>query len=408
MHEARKAGRQHVIEKIEPRFALDAPEFEDGEVMGLVDMPAINAASGLVASRNNEDVLWLQNDLGDSRVFAVNSHGDHVGTFETGVNAVDWEDIAIGPGPDTGMDYIYIADTGDNSESRTEIAVYRVAEPQVAAGQSPVNETLTGVSALRFRYPDGSHDTETLIVDPDTGDFYFVTKRDARSRIYRAELPQSTTAVTTLEFVGELTWTAASAGDISPSGRELILKDLSRVYYYSRPDGVSIAEALTGETETLPYRSEPLGEGLTFDADGSGYFTHSEGANQPLYYYQRVSTPSSADLNGDGRVDRIDVRMLAVQFGRTDLAANVAGDLDGDGSVNLADIALMQTQLTPASAAQATSAQVQDSLSGTSQTATARPARRAAALSDILDLQSAVDQQLAEWPAGRVRRLRRA
>jgi hypothetical protein len=420
MQEATRRQRPRIIERLELRFALDAPEFGDGEVMGHVDIPDIDAASGLVASRRNKDVLWLQNDLGDSRIFAVNSHGDYLGVFETGVSAVDWEDIAIGPGPAAGMHYLYIADTGDNSESRTEVAVIRVAEPDVAADQSPVEETLAGVATLRFRYPDGSHDTETLIVDPESGNLYLVTKRDARSRIYRAESPQSTTSVTILEFVDELTWTAASAGDISPSGCELILKDLSRVYYYARPEGTSIGDALRSEPERLPYRSEPLGEGLTFDAQGSGYYTHSEGTNQPLYYYERISTSVSADLNGDGSVNRTDVRMLAAEFGRTGLTASAIADLNGDGNVDLKDLAVMQIQLSAVSVPQAALAQARSSQRSdaapeqpTGDSIANEPASRVARrvvgrkFPTTAISFDAVDHEMSNWRFENVRRLRR-
>jgi hypothetical protein len=335
-----------------------------------------------------------------------------LGTFEADVAAVDWEDIAIGPGPVDDMHYLYIADTGDNSGSREDVAVFRVAEPDVAADQSPVSESLTGVATLRFRYPDGARDTETLIVDPDTGDLYFVSKRDARSRIYRADAPQSTIAVTTLEFVGELTWTAASAGDISPSGRELILKDLSRVYYYARPEGMSIGAALTAEPARLPYRSEPLGEGLSFDADGSGYFTHSEGANQPLYYYERLSTPATADLNGDGRVDRLDVRLLAMDFGGTNLAGDSIADLNGDGNVDLVDLAAMQSQISVASSAQSALAQAGVEINGAATAADANGMRATRRAISRLERESypsiqALDREFSTWSLDPDHRARR-
>jgi len=174
---------------------------------------------------------------------------------------------------------------------------------------------------------------------------YLITKRDARSRIYQAVYPQSTSEATTLEFVGELTWTAAASGDISPDGDELILKDLNNVYYYSRPAGTSIAEALAATPEELPYISQPLGEGLSFDADGMGYYTHSEGSNQPLYYFERMSTPATGDLNGDGNVNRADVALLAASFGRPSAAVAVHGDMDGDGTVTLRDAAMLQSRL---------------------------------------------------------------
>jgi hypothetical protein len=325
---------------------LATAEFSDGEVVGMVGAAEINAASGLVASRQFPGILWTHNDNGDSRLFAIDTEGNLLATFETGVDADDWEDVAVGPGPQPGVHYVYIADTGDNSESRPQIVVYRVVEPDLtdADADSPPTEASVDTTALQFQYPDGPHDTETLIVDPASGDIYLITKRDARSRIYQAAFPQSTDQTTTLELVGELTWDAAAAGDISPSGDELILKDLDHVFYYDRPEGMSIADALAAEPIELPYIAQPLGEGLTFDMYGDGYYTHSEGTNQPLYYFQRLSPPWTGDLNGDGVVDRGDARMFSASYGMS-TAGQAAGDFNDDGAVTLRDLAMLQSRL---------------------------------------------------------------
>jgi hypothetical protein len=257
--------------------------------MGTVQSTAIVEASGLVASRQHADVLWTHNDNGDSRLFAMSSQGRHLGTYSTGLTVRDWEDIAIGPGPQAGINYLYIADTGDNSQVRTSVAVHRIAEPTATSTQAPVNLTLTGAATITLRYPDGPHDAETLIVDPATGDLYIVTKRDARSRIYRAAYPQSTTTTTTLMYLGDLTWGGAIGGDISPDGDEIIVKDFDTAFYYPRAAGTTIAAALMAAPAMIPYTTQQLGEGLTWDGQGRGYFANSEGTNQPLYYYERVT-----------------------------------------------------------------------------------------------------------------------
>ena len=38
----------------------------------------------------------------------------------------------------------------------------------------------------------------------------------------------------------------------------------------------------------MPLRSEPAGEAIGFAADGSGYFTVSEGNYPPIYYFERL------------------------------------------------------------------------------------------------------------------------
>ena len=99
--------------------SLAALSFAPGISTGTVQNSSINEASGIAASRANANVLWTHNDSGDSaRVFAMTSAGTNLGTYSiSGASAADWEDIAIGPGPLAGQQYLYIADIGDNGAS---------------------------------------------------------------------------------------------------------------------------------------------------------------------------------------------------------------------------------------------------------------------------------------------------
>jgi hypothetical protein len=349
------ALRKNCVEPLEARWLCAAPEFMEGRVVGTVESSAVTAASGIVASRQNMDVLWTFNDSGDSRLFAMNAAGEHLGTYQTGVTARDWEDIAVGPGPQAGVHYLYIADTGDNAEVRSSIVVFRVAEPVVQSSQNPITTTVNGTAAITLAYPDGPHDAETLIVDPSNGDIYIVTKRDARSRIYRAAFPQSTSATTTLTYEGQLTWGQAAGGTISADGDELILKDLDDVFYYLRPAGMSIAEALAQTPQSLPYTNQPLGEGITFDFASSGYFTNSEGTHEELYYYQRMDA-HIGDVNGDGAVNRADAASMVRQLGRSCSNGCSGADANADGVVSLTDLALVQMHLGEGAGASPTAA----------------------------------------------------
>ena len=68
---------------------------------GTVASAAVDELSGISASRRTDGVWWVHNDSGDSaRVFAVGTDGRDLGEFDlAGTAAVDWEDIAVGPGP---------------------------------------------------------------------------------------------------------------------------------------------------------------------------------------------------------------------------------------------------------------------------------------------------------------------
>ena len=114
-----------------PRLSAGCPSFATGVVTGQVASRAIIEASGMVASRKNPGVLWVHNDSGDSaRVFALSYHGDLLASYNlTGASAVDWEDMALGPGPDPGKEYLYLADIGDNRRKRSFVTIYRIPEP---------------------------------------------------------------------------------------------------------------------------------------------------------------------------------------------------------------------------------------------------------------------------------------
>ena len=276
----------------------EGPQFLPPQQVGTVQQSAINEASGLAASILNSSVLWTHNDSGDTaRSFAMDTQGNHLGIYNmTGAGAWDWEDIAVGPGPAAGVSYLYLGDTGDNSAVRGSINIYRVPEPTVSIGQTPVNINISGVDTIRLTYPDGARDAETLMVDPLTNDLYVVSKRESKSRVYRAVYPQSTTQTTVMEYLGELQWGGATGGDISPDGSEIIIRGYSNASLWSRPDGGTIWDALASAPYTIPLAAEPQGEAICFDADSQGYFTVSEKSYQPLYYYQRVPEPATMSL----------------------------------------------------------------------------------------------------------------
>ena len=320
-----------------------AQDFFPPVAVGTVQSGAINEASGMAASVANAGVLWVHNDSGDSaRAFAMNTAGDHLGIYNiSGVGATDWEDMAIGPGPVAGSDYLYLGDIGDNDAVRSSIQIHRVLEPGVALGQAPVNVSLTGAETITLLYPDGARDAETLMVDPLSGDIYVISKRDLSPRVYRAPYPQSTASAITRDYLGVLPWSLSFpvGGAISPDGDEIIIRGAevfsNGASLWTRSVGQSVWDALSGSRAIIPAPSEPQGEAITFDSDGQGYFTVSEGANQPIYYIQRISP---GDFDEDGDVDADDIDTLCANLG------NAAYDLDGDSDADEDDLIFLVEQ----------------------------------------------------------------
>ena len=258
----------------------------------------LDEISGMSQGRGNPNIFWVHNDSGDQpRVYAVNRNGVLLGTYLLdGASAVDWEDMAMGPAPG-GRTYLYLADIGDNSARRMSVRVYRVLEPRVEANQAPVTQTLSGVTAFDFVYEDGSRDAEGFIVDPLTGEFYVVTKREAAgNRLYRSVAPVAG-QVNTLLRAGTFSFTGTTGAAISPDGLQVLIRryssatnsfapPASAATYWSRPNAsVSLVDLLKQPGQIVPLVPEVQGEAITFSADNRGFYTTTErggGANRPL------------------------------------------------------------------------------------------------------------------------------
>ena len=266
----------------------DCPKFLAGHKVGKVQSALIKEASGLAASRKTPGVLWIHNDGGSPCVYAITPEGKLLGVYNlAGAKVRNWEDIAIGPGPEPNVDYLYVGDIGDNNAKRKDVTIYRIIEPNVSAGQSPANVTINNVESIVLIYPDGPKDAETLLLDPLTKDLYIVSK-EGTSKVYRAAYPQSTTGKTVLEQVAKLHWGMATAGDISPDGREIIVRGYFGASLWLRPKEGPMWKAFEDSECSIPIILEQQGEAICFDANGSGYYTTSEHKHQPIYYFARA------------------------------------------------------------------------------------------------------------------------
>ncbi|MBC8263208.1 MAG: metallophosphoesterase, partial [Anaerolineales bacterium] len=271
----------------------DCPTFMDGAQLGTVESSLLTEISGVAASRKNADVLWVHNDSGDSaRIYAMSIQGKHLGVYNlVGASATDWEDIAVGPGPVEGQDYVYAGDVGDNTRQRPSVTVYRVAEPSVSTSQDPVTVDLNSVDALPMQYPGPSvYDCEALLVDPVSGDLFLVTKDRAGegvAHVFRNPAPHTPGVMVTLQLVDSIPLPSqVTGGDVSPSGDGVLLRLYFQGYYWSRATGTNLWEAFSGAACAAPLAVEPQGEAIAFAADNLGYFTISEGTNQPVYFYE--------------------------------------------------------------------------------------------------------------------------
>jgi hypothetical protein len=275
-------------------------------VAGAVANPALVEISGLAGSRVHPGVLWTHNDSGGApEVFAMGEDGADLGAHAVdGAGATDWEDIAVGPGPDPDRSYLYVADIGDNAAGRDSVTVYRVPEPIDAP--TSAGSTLTGTEAIELRYPDGARDAEALLVDPSTGDLVVVTKSylgsshvlvaPAASLVDGATVTMSDQATISIAAPpgGQgLPGTAVTGGDMAPDGSIVLLRTYQSVLAYPRVEGQPVAEALQATPCDAPQVDEPQGEAVAFIGSGAAYVTASEGANPPIHRVE-LRVPAAA------------------------------------------------------------------------------------------------------------------
>jgi hypothetical protein len=253
----------------------------------------------MAASVKNPGCFWVHNDSGDeARIFLINTDGKIVCTVTMGTDYYytdnrDWEDIAVGPGPAEGETYIYIGEIGDNNRKYSEKYIFRIIEPEIDtdALNSRLRIEKENISTITFDYEDGARDAEILMIDPLTKDLFIVTKREDRVQIYQINYPQNFEEKVILKKSSvTLPFRLANGGDISSDGKEILIKNLTSVYYWKRKDGESVQEALSRPGEVLPYIKEPQGEAIAWFRDGSAYLTVSEkkdGITPVLYKYVR-------------------------------------------------------------------------------------------------------------------------
>ena len=207
------------------------------------------------------------NDSGDTgRVFTVDPD-----TGET-VGVTQWEEdpedvVALAPGGDGA---VWVADIGDNSESRDSIEVTRVP---VGRGDLTVDE-----ETYDLVYPDGAQNAESLLTGPD-GRLYVATKNVFGGTLYAAPRTLAADDPNRLQALGSVL-PIATDGAFFPDGEHLVVRDYSRAAVYSFPG--------LDEVGSFRLPEQEQGEGIAVDDDGSLLVT-SEGQFAPVL---RVPLPA--------------------------------------------------------------------------------------------------------------------
>ena len=134
-----------------------------------------------------------------------------------------------------------------------------------------------------------NEDMETLLVDPVSNDLYIIVKNheEAASNIYRATPPVTTnTAPISMDLVGNVPRQMLVGGDMTEGLILLRAANNAGAWMWTRRAHESVEEALTRKGScNLDLTDELQGEAIAVSSDGYGFYTTSEGENEPIFYY---------------------------------------------------------------------------------------------------------------------------
>lgn len=246
-----------------------------------LDNPQVNESSGVASSGLEAGVFFTHNDSGDSaRFFRFNRDGKVDGEYLLpGVKAIDWEDMA--QATIDGRSYLYFGDFGDNSERRTNVSVYRVAEPTEGG-----KKEIASFDSYTLTYPDGPHNCEAMFVVP-SGDIWVVTKNAGGiSRVFVASSPTKSgdykfrSVAELLVDTGGYGGKNVTGADVSRDGKHVVLRTYSAALEFDVP--AKFSDWIKSKPRPIRLALEMQGEAIAYSKDGRSLVTTSEFAPCPV------------------------------------------------------------------------------------------------------------------------------
>ncbi|MDH4047186.1 MAG: hypothetical protein OEW68_04335 [Gammaproteobacteria bacterium] len=279
-------------------LAANAGSYSDLRLSGKIYDRRIIEASGLARSHVVADRLWTLND-GDAKpeLFAIDGGGNLHGSISLSpATNVDWEDIASFE--HDGKSWLLIADIGDNEAKRRYCSLYVVEEPAELHKQK-----LEPARQIRFTYPDGPLDAESVAVDAENDSVLILVKRTVPARLYSVPLlAGDDDSIRTAELLGDVAtlpqpsqleldralahqswhW-QPTAMDITRNGRTAAILTYRGIYIYQRLEMESWIDALQRVPQDIDFPTNGIAEAIAFSYKDDSLFVTVEGRSPPIY-----------------------------------------------------------------------------------------------------------------------------
>lgn len=243
---------------------------EAGQLLEAPEVPAPES-SGVAASTLEPGLYYTHNDAGnDSALYLFEADGTYrYAQVVANATNTDWEDLAAAPCPDAagGADEpcLYIADIGDNTESRDAITLWVVPEN---------TEMVLDATACTLTYEDGPRDAEALLVSPDRTVRIVSKEGDGDAKVYKVDALTCGETPDTLTREAELTLDGPATGGFI-SADTAIIRTHTTAFVWEDCGPIDAATWIASP-DTYDLANDPKGEAVTLTPEGD-MLTTSEG-----------------------------------------------------------------------------------------------------------------------------------
>jgi len=257
--------------------------------LGKLKHEQLKEISGIAASRYNSGFLWAHNDSGGKPEVYLLNEALELKMVCRLKNAIcyDWEDMAIGSGPEPGKSYIYIGDIGDNSRKRLYKTIYRFEEPVFKQTVKTDTVVISQFDKIVFRLEDGCKDMEALMVDNEASNIFLFSKRERVTSLYQLDIRIANDTLIA-KRIGSLSIKRIVGADLAGNGKEMVVKNYGHIYYWNNIEQLPLDKLVLEKPVRIRYRHEPQGEAIAWAFNQRGFYTLSErplGLPSFLYYY---------------------------------------------------------------------------------------------------------------------------
>jgi hypothetical protein len=274
----------------------ESPEFTKQADAVFIKIPAMLEASGLAASRVHDGAWWMLNDSGgEAALYLAGADGADLGrAVVVGTQNIDWEDLASFSWK--GKSYLLVADTGDNDAKRDHCLLHVLREPDLMDKKK--GKRMKPEWTIRFRYPDGPRDCESVAVDAQQGKILLLSKRTQPPVLYELPLKPEKKGTVMAKKLGPARMPAAkgsallslggqpTAMDISADGSMAAVLTYIGVDVFDRQNDESWTEAFAREPRVLTPHGLQQAEGVAFSKGGKSLHVISEGKSTPIITYK--------------------------------------------------------------------------------------------------------------------------